>query len=48
VFERFRDPDEFNELLQRDYAQRYLKLTTCNDTGWAFSRHIPAEDARAW
>ena len=22
--------------------------TTCNDTGWAFSHHIPAEDARAW
>ena len=27
VFERFRDPDEFNEILQRDYAQRYLKLS---------------------
>ena len=27
VFGRFRDPDAFNELLQRDYAQRYLKLS---------------------
>jgi quinol monooxygenase YgiN len=27
VFERFRDPDEFNEILQRDYSQRYLKLS---------------------
>jgi quinol monooxygenase YgiN len=27
VFERFRDPDEFNEILQRGYAQRYLKLS---------------------
>ena len=26
LFERFRGPDEFNEFLQRDYAQRYLKL----------------------
>ena len=27
MFERFRDPDEFNAILQRDYAQRYLKLS---------------------
>jgi quinol monooxygenase YgiN len=26
VFERWRDPSEFNEMLQRDYAQRYMKL----------------------
>ena len=26
VFERWRDPDGFNEMLQRDYAQRYMKL----------------------
>lgn len=27
IFESFRDPDEFSEMLQRDWAQRYLKLS---------------------
>jgi quinol monooxygenase YgiN len=27
IFERFRSPELFNEVLQRDHAQRYLKLS---------------------
>jgi len=38
VFERFRDPDAFNELLQRHYAQRYLKLA---EAAFAAPRIVP-------
>jgi quinol monooxygenase YgiN len=41
IFESFADQDQFNEILQRDYAQRYLKLS---ETAFAAPRVITRLD----